>query len=139
MFLGRFMLGQFTPISVNCRAADRPYAPVTAPVFRVYDDSGLLVASGKIPPADVGGATGLFILNLRLGDGFAVGQHSTIIQFTANGSPRMAVQHFEIVEGGDTDGAVVSAYFYERPMSSFVVGRLDSNQRIIGKNARIGS
>lgn len=139
MFLGRFMLGAHVAISANCRAADRPYAPVAAPVFRVYDGSGLLVASGKIPPSDVGAVTGLFIFNLRLGDDFAVGQHSVIIQFTANGSPRMAVQHFEIVEGGDTDGAVVSAYFYERPMSSFVVGRLDSNQRILAKNPRIGS
>lgn len=137
MNLGRFQLGGFVPVSVSCRAADRPYAPVAAPTFRVYDDGGLLVTTGKIPPADVGAALGLFIFNLRLDEDFGVGVHSVAIQFTANGSPRLAVQHFEIVGGGDTDGAVISAYFYERPHARFLVEKLDSGQRLLGRNPRI--
>lgn len=136
MSLGRFILGQFVPISVTTKSGETPFAPTFAPVFRVYDAEGVFVAAGKMPPSDRG-VTGEFAFNLRLNDDFDLGNHSVCITYMADGSARIAVQHFEVVAGGDPAGAVVSQYFYDRPHASFIVTRLDSNARQLLKNPRL--
>lgn len=137
MFLGTFQLGQRVPLHAFVKVASRPYAPAAAPLYRVYAGTTLVV-TGRMPPVDRGAGEGLFGFNLRLGDDFDTGSYSVLVNYYANSGGRLESHHFRIVPGGDVDGAVVSAYFYQRPHANFIVERLDSNKRAICKNPRIG-
>lgn len=137
MFYGRFRAGEFVPIPVHTREAGTPYAPPAAPVAMIYDDSGAKLAAFKIPPVDKGAQTGMFCGLLRLSATYPVGLYRVAINFVANSVVKMSVGHFEVVDGGHVDGSIISSYFYQRPHASFLVHRLDSEQRLISKNPRV--
>lgn len=137
MFLGRFRAGEFVRIPVHVRDGGTPYAQGPAPVITIYDSSAAKVGSLRMPPVDKGSLTGMFVGRLRLDASYPTGLYRYSINFLANSTVKLVVGHFEVVDGGQVDGGVVSTFFYPRPHANFLVQRLDSDQRLITKNPRI--
>ncbi len=139
MFLGRFTLGQFAPVSVVCHDADIAFAPTFAPTMAIFDSSLTkltLPFTSYLVSVDPGSVTGLFILNLFLGEEFDIGHYSAVINYTANSVKKLAVCHFEVVDGGDENGAIISMAAYRCPHAFFLVQKLDSNKRRLARNPR---
>ena len=131
MQLGRFILGQFVRVPVFTGNV-----PAAAPLLTVYTGTGTRIYGPvKMPPGDFYGVDGYFVLPVRLGSLFAVGRYAVAISYAAP-DPTLTVARFEIVAGGDVDGAVTALTFYRRPHANFLVGRLDSDQRMLAKNPR---
>lgn len=133
---GRFQLGQEIPIFVHCQNTEIEKVPSSAPVATIYDADGTKVTTLSLPPVDRGVIDGLFVGRLLLDDRFDLGHYNVAINFVAAAVKHLAVDHFEVVDGGDVDGAVVSMTFYQRPHANFLVQRLSSGQRLIGRNPR---
>lgn len=134
MYLGRYTLGQFAPlVAVASDGAFTPGWPAAVPTFAVYDSTGARVAWGKMPPLDPVRLTGGFASSLRLSSVFAAGHYLAIVDWTLGGTAYRESIRFEVVGGGNADGGIVSLHHYRRPHADFAVGRLDSNQRIIGR------
>jgi hypothetical protein len=135
MYLGSFTLGQFVPLTrLALGAGFTPAWPVTVPIYRVYDGTGVCVATGRLPPGDLIGAVGHFAGDLRLQGDYAAGHYAVVLDVTMGGVARQTTGRFQIVPGGDADGAVISQHFYRRPQADFVVQRLDSSQRVLAQN-----
>ena len=137
MHLGRFTAGQFVPLPVHTRSGNTPYAPPTAPLAAVYNDAGTKVSSFKIPPIDRGAITGMFVGRLRLDASYPIGHYRVAVNFVANSVKQLRVLHFEVVDGGHVDGAVIAMADFPRPHARFLLEKLDSNQRLILKNPRV--
>ncbi len=135
MNAGRFTLGQVVPLFVHCQNDEIEDVPASAPVATIYTGAGARVVAFAIPPVDSGVVDGLFVGQLFLDGSFSVGHYSVAINFVA-GVNHLAVTHFEVVDGGNVAGAVVSMAFYQRPHANFLVQRLSSDQRYIGRNPR---
>lgn len=137
MNLGRFTSGQFVPLPVHTRSGNTPYAPPTAPLATIYNSSGTKLDAFLIPPVDKGAVTGAFVGKLRLDSSYPIGHYNVTFNFTANSVKQLKVAHFEVVDGGHVDGAVISMVWYPRPHANFLVEKLDSQQRLLIKNPRV--
>ena len=80
MYLGRYKLGEWIPLSVQCTDENGDaVAPDSAPTVTVYDGDFASVVSGKTLPAkDVSNRTGMFEIEGRLASGFSEGVHHAL-------------------------------------------------------------
>lgn len=135
MYLGRYTLGQWVPlVAVTTNGAMTPSWPASVAVFSVYDGAGARVYSGLMPPLDLARLPGSFSYLMRLGDTFALGHYVATITFALAGTTYSVENRFQVVAGGNPAGALVSLHSYQRPQADFVLGRLDSDQRLIARN-----
>lgn len=138
MYLGRVQLGEWLTVPLNTDDRLQPTAPPAAPSLAVFDHTGAKVAQALVPAADLAGVTGLFAARIRLGATFATGRYLVCLQYrTAGGASRLKAAHFDVVAGGDANGAIVAMTFYQRPQANYLVCRLDSDQRLLARNPRI--
>jgi hypothetical protein len=135
VYLGRFTLGQWVPLTaIATTGAMTPGWPAAAPVFSVYDGAGGRVLSGTMPPLDLARLVGSFAYLLRMNSAFDAGHYLATITFTLGGTPYSVENRWEVVAGGNADGGLVSLHHYQRPHATFILGRLDSDQRYIARN-----
>lgn len=138
MYYGRFQLGQSVPLAIRTDDANGvPTMPDDVPVARIYKNDDTLVASQRIPVFDKSGTNGLFLLPFFLGPAFSVGRYRVLYSYTLSGTPQVKDDYFEIVAGGDPGGAVISAYWYDRPHAKFLIQQLDSGKLVQGRNPRL--
>lgn len=135
-YRGRWQLGEHVPMQVQCRnSTGAPVAPTAAPTLSVYDSSGTRIVNEKtIPVLDRFGTTGLFGIWLYLTSAFAAGQYAAVYSWTSGVFTGRFVEQFEVVAGGNADGAVISMYYYQRPHARFVVQQLDSGRLVKNRN-----
>lgn len=137
-YLGRYQLGQLVPLSLVTRSADRaPAVPDTAPIAKVYNSGGTLVATKKMPVVDRDAQTGLFQYPLFLGPEYATGEYMVDIGYLISASAFAETFTFEVVAGGDSDGEVIAMYFYERPHAEHIVYQVSSGRLKQGRNPRV--
>jgi hypothetical protein len=140
-YLGRFRLGDTVPLFICCtNALGTPTFPVDSPNVKLWDPlTGLKVQSIEIPVIDRYAQTGLFEGELRLSALYSnLGLWSaTYTYMTADGNNGLKQDTFEIVEGGNPDGNVVSMSWYERPWANFIVQELDSGKLVQGRNPKL--
>lgn len=141
MFRGRYQQGQEIPLGVLCVDEDNtPANPTTAPHMDIYLGAAQVLSGKLLPtldPGAPGGVTGLFQYNLFLGPFFSVGRHTVVYRYLVGTYLGQVVDEFEVVAGGDTDGAVIAACWFEKPHAAFVVQQLDSGQLVKGRNPRL--
>lgn len=138
MYRGRWQLGQEIPLAVLCVDADEtPTNPDAAPFLDVYSTSAKVIAGRRLPLLDRNGQRAFFQLNLRLDSRFAAGVYQVVYHYTIGSYLGQVHDTFEVVAGGDADGASIAAYWYERPHADFLVRQLDSGQLVKGKNPRL--
>lgn len=132
MFLGRFKLGQWVHVPYEAKSSvGAPSQPALPPIIDFYTAAGVKVASGLVPPLDGVGEVGLFSYAQQLTSEFAAGHYAAHV---TSGTLPVRLWHFQILPGGNVDGAVLSMTFFPRPEAAFVVGKLDSGKRFIARN-----
>jgi hypothetical protein len=139
-YLGRFRLGDSVPLFVCCtNGLGSPTFPIDSPTVKTWDPIAGLVQSFQIPVVDRYAQTGLFEGHLRLSVLYSnLGMWTaTYTYVTPDGNPGLKQDNFEIVEGGNPDGNVVSMSWYERPWAYFIVQELDSGKLVQGRNPKL--
>jgi len=135
----RYRLGDFVPIVVQCRdTSDLPASPSAAPQITVYNASGTAVLSSlKMPPVDKPTRTGVFRYELRLSSDFSTGFYDIYVQWTVSGNVQSRVEKFQVVAGGNANGAYIGLFWYPRPDSNWIIGRQEDGQYERLKNPRL--
>ena len=139
MFRGRYQLGEEIPL--GCRtltAADVPTAPDDCPTMTISTAAGSIALSRKIPICDRYGVTGLFLDNVQLNTTFAAGAYIVNYVWVIGGTVLGDTDTFEIVAGGNADGACIASHFFDRPHADFIVQQVDSGQVVYGRNPKVG-
>lgn len=134
MYLGRQELGVEVRIEALCvDASNHPVNPDSAPSIDVWQ-SGTKVLSGlAMFPEERTKVTGLFVRPLYLKN-LTPGRFQVVVRWQSGAFDGMDEHHFEIVPGGNSDGAVMAAVYYEVPNGRFIVHELDSGKIRPGKN-----
>lgn len=138
MYRGRHQLGQ--EVALGCLCVDgsgTPAAPTAAPTMKVVDSTGATVISRQIPVCDRYRQTGLFQDNLFLDNRFSAGLYVASYSWVISATTYGEADTFEVVAGGDDDGAVIASCFYSRPHADFLVQQCDSGRLIFGRNPRV--
>jgi len=102
----------------------------------IYDNSGVLVVSKRIPPIEQTAITGLFGIMQPLNSSFAAGRYWVYYSYLVSTTQRCAVDSFEILAGGNSGGQVISLAFLDRPDADWMVGQLDSGASIVARGPR---
>lgn len=135
---GRYQLGQEVVLSVLCTdASGTPTAPTSAPHLDVFRGATKVLSGALLPSLDVGATTGLFQRSLFLGAIFSAGRHTVVYRYLVGSYLGQHTEEFEIVAGGNANGHVIAAHWYERPHAGFVVQQLDSGKLIKGRNPTV--
>lgn len=139
--LGVAQLGDELQLSVQCRdAAGDPAWPDEAPTVTIYDaDDNVVVEAMKIPPKDSGRRVGYFHHFIRLGRTFDAGWYTVLLEWSADGGAYHGVVdgHFEVLPGGDPDGAVIAMHYFQTPRDDYLVWQTDAGALKRGRNPRV--
>ncbi len=136
-YLGRQMLGGRILLGVRCQGPTGvPLVPDQAPVALVYSSSGL-VASLRLPIRDRQDLDGWFQTSLLLDSRFSTGLYRVVYQYTISGVAGGDTDTFEVVPGGQADGAGLALVYYSRPASDFCLLQSDSGRLIRKRNPRL--
>jgi hypothetical protein len=137
-YLGRFQLGQRVRLHLWTLDPSRvPTAPDRLPLCRVYDAAGSVVASAYMSVSDKFGVTGLFVAKLYLTFGYEPGHFNVAYSYTVGGHPIISGDSFEIIDGGDVSGTVISLGSFRHPESDFVLAHLNSRRIVQGRNPHV--
>lgn len=135
---GRYQLGQEVALTLLCTdASGTPTNPVSAPHADIFRGSTKVLSGLLFPVLDAGSTTGLFQRNVFLGNLFSTGRHQVVFRYLVGSYLGQVTDDFEILAGGDPDGAVIAAHWYERPHAGFVVQQKDSGKLIKGRNPTV--
>ncbi len=140
MFLGRFQLGDFLPLTVQAMTSSGEVAPTAAPNYTIYDSSDAIVTGAddvKMPPLDKAVRTGWFAAEHRLNSAFSTGRYNVRIEWASSGSNYGREYSFEVVAGGNATGAYVGAEFFTPAHGNFIVGLSDGGTLESRKNPRV--
>lgn len=134
-FLGRQRLGFTLDLVLQTRTlADVPADPDTTPTLKVFTAAGAIVLNKEVPVMRPR-ATGLFRYDLFLGPEFTADAYYSYVFFYSIGSYYgLEGGGFQVVPGGDFDGAVHSMYNFRRPQASYVVHGKERGVVLAGKN-----
>jgi hypothetical protein len=137
-YRGRFQIGQEIPLGALCRDGNgTPTVPTLPPLMEIRDDAGAKIVSKKIPIMDRYGQTGLFQYNQFLDGRFSVGHYTVIFYYTAGSYLGIDTDEFDLVAGGNEEGAVISMYYFAKPHASFVVQQTSGGLLFAGRNPSI--
>lgn len=139
MYLGRYQIGQCVGLYLRCAGPSKvPTAPTIAPLARIFNGTTLVQAI-QLPPCDrfIPNCSGQFHLPLFLGPLYSAGQYQVVYYYTIGSTSYVDEAGFEVMPNGDNRGAVVSAYFLERPEASYVVQGLENGSIIKGRNPTV--
>ncbi len=138
-YLGKFQLGATVPLYLGCNdgtgALTVPDLPPQAKIF----NGTTLVESKLMPIEDRYILTGWFRATLFLGRLYSTGFYTVVYYYSTGSEATHGVDtdNFEIVGGGNVNGAVVGTYFYSRPEANYIVQGLESGQIIKGRNPTV--
>jgi hypothetical protein len=141
VFRGQHQLGAEVPVGVQCTdASGEPAAPDAAPTITIYSAAGAkIVENKKIPPKDRADSLGFFEHFVRLGSDFTVGAYSVLYKWATGGGAfsGCAVDYFEVIPGGSSDGTVLGLHYYDAGHAQFLVQQTDAGIIKTGKNPRV--
>jgi hypothetical protein len=142
MYRGRYQLGTHVPLAVlTVNGSNVPSAPASCPRLEVRTAAGAVVFGDKpVPVQDRYGAevdATVFAYSLFLDGRFAAGLYTATYRYTLGSYEGVVVDEFEVVAGGDGDGAVIAMHYFDRPHAKFVVMQLDGGSLVKGRNPRV--
>lgn len=126
MYLGRYRQGDWLPLILHCQDGDgEAVVPDEAPTARIYNRSGSLVGSEiKLPPIERYRLDGLFGARIHLGSSFsALGTYHVRFKYTES-TDFVVLGAFNLVTGGDVNGAYYGLQHFTTPFSEYIVGQL---------------
>ena len=137
MYLGRYFQGQIVAIVVRTVNNDgTPAAPDNPPYIDLRDDDGQ-IRQVQAPIVDRYVVTGLFIYPLRLDASFPAGRYTATAFYRVSGAANyhgIDSDVFEVVSGGDPDGAIVTQHYWSRPEAVFLVQQTEAENLLLRRN-----
>lgn len=124
-YLGRYRLGDYVPLRVECRSLAASEAnPTAAPTVTVYNSSGTVITDDvALPPWTK--RDGYFQREQRLDSTYAVGRYVALVEYTATSEAFRKLLIFEVIDGGHTSGGYMGIQFHPSPRDRYVVGLTD--------------
>lgn len=137
-YRGRYQLGQAVELTLACRdASDTPAVPTNVPRLKVWTPAGALLRFQDLPPLERYTQTGLFHARLILDSTFTAGLYRVTYYWSVGSFRGLDEDGFEVMPGGDADGAVVALHWFSRPQAKFLVQSLDSGKLVQGRNPTV--
>lgn len=139
MYLGRFQLGEFVPLSLDCRTtAATEVSPTAAPTVSIYKTNDTAVLDAKsLAPYIKGQLTGHFRGEVFLNSSYSAGRYHGIFSWASGGSTYRQEFSFEVVAGGNVKGEYIGLRYYRRPHADYVVGLTDGGVLEFRRNPRV--
>lgn len=135
--LGRFRIGDHVPLQcVSLNGSRVPVKPDQAPTATIYNASGV-IEGVRLPVKDrynTAVAATFFQKRHRLSSSYSTGFHYVSYTWEHSGAQKGGVDTFEVIAGGDSDGAVISAGKLERPDGAHFIYQTDSGALRAGRN-----
>lgn len=130
-YLGRFVRGQTVLFSLF---------PVSAldsvPTLTLSDDlTSTPIATALAPITSKNPLS--FALPVQLGSNLSLGTLRLTFVYTVGGVTLTQVGTFDLIDGGDSGGRVISLCGYTRPNARYLLAQLDSGRLVQGKNPRV--
>jgi hypothetical protein len=137
-YLGRYPQGEELPLVVQCDDGSGPAWPAVAPVASFRGPAGTNVLSRVMAADQQGVGDGLFRLPQFLGPEFSsTGEYAVLVRYKDSaGNPRLLAGHFQLTQGGSTDGAVIAVRSVRRPNANWLVYQTDGGRLVRGRNPR---
>ena len=137
MFLGRFFQGQLVPIVVRTiDSNDAPAVPDNPPYIDLRSDS-TLIRQVQAPIVDRYVATGIFIYPLFLDSGFPAGRYTATHFYAVGSYTGLDVDYFEVVSGGDPEGAIISEHYWQRPEATYLIQETEAESLLLRRNPSV--
>ena len=137
MYLGRYFQGQTLNVTVRTLDEnDTPGTPDNPPYIDLRDDSGL-VRQVQAPIVDRYTVTGLFVYPLFLDSSFPAGRYSATHFYRVGTHSTLDVDYFEVIAGGDPEGAIVSQHYWQRPEATYLVQETEGESLLLRRNPAI--
>jgi len=137
MYLGRFFTGEILPLVFQCADANgTPTVPSNAPYIDLRGSGGQ-ITQVQMPVLDKPNTTGLFMYPLLLNSSFTTGRYSATYFANAGGYPNLEVDAFEVVAGGDSEGAVITQAFWSRPEASYLVQQTEAGSVLLKRGPTV--
>lgn len=136
-YLGPFALGSWVPLELFATMPDGQLAvPLVEPTATILDASSATVATITLPRSP--GPAGRYGRQMIVGRAFSRGRYRVLYRYQVPGPvQRYAVDLFEVVGGGDPEGAIISLREFRRPEARYVVGQTASGRLVQGRNPRV--
>ena len=139
-YLGRYTLGDLVPLYVEVQNTsgtltnDSP----AVPTIDVWSASAKVAAGLRIPVDDRYVVNGLYWYWLSLNDRFTTGTYTAVSMYRiATTSARISTDVFEVVAGGNVEGAAIGMHYFKVPQTNFVIMQTDGGRIIRLRNPRI--
>jgi len=137
VYLGRYFQGDILPVTVQCtNAAGTPTVPDNPPAIDFRGSSGQILQA-QMPVLDRYSVTGLFSYPLRVNASFPAGRYSATVFYKAGTHNGLDVHDFEVVSGGDSDGAIVTQYYWQRPEATYLVQQTEAENILLKRNPSV--
>ena len=136
MYLGRFQHGNFLPLDLTVETTTgSPSLPTYAPLAKVFDNTGDLKATIKLPIKDRYGTTGYFSRSYRIPTSWGTGkQWFVVYQWIRAGNTYQKAATFELFNTGDEDGNVPAMTSLQKADAIHVVYETESGKVKSGRN-----
>jgi len=140
MYLGRYFLGQVVNVFVwTVDSNGTPTLPENPPYIDFRSDSAL-VQQVQMPIQDRYVVTGFFVYPLRLGSSYSAGRYTATHFYRVTGANNfhgLGVDYFEVVAGGDSDGAIVTQAYWQRPEATYLIQQTESGNVNLKRNPSV--
>lgn len=134
-YLGRLQLGDTLDLVLQTTNGTAPTAPDNPPQVKIWSASALV--TNQEMPLERPVQTGLFHHRVYLGADYATGYYTFVILYRVGSYYGVESGSFQVIPGGEQDGAVTSMYFFRRPQASFLVNERQTGKILKGKNPSI--
>lgn len=139
-FIGRYKLGDWLPLQLQTVNGSRvATTPDDVPTVKLFNSSGTMVYSQKLPVIERYVQTGRFYALVLLGRAFSTDTYTAVYYWTTGSGAYNGLEadNFDIVDGGHYDGNVIGMYFFDRPQAKYIVYQTDSGVLIQGRNPTV--
>ena len=135
MWLGTYQLGRPVPLAAQSRVSLTGSLPSSTPVARIYTAAGSLVETVSLPLVE--SSEYLFGRAHRLSGSYSVGRHLVLYRWTISGTTYQEQSHFDVVAGGDGDGAVTFLGFHQNAQGPNVLYGTETGKVIQGRSPSV--
>jgi hypothetical protein len=138
-WLGRYQNGQTLSLLVQTHdSTQKIVVPDRPPAAKVYFGASA-VFSRLMPTEERYVVTGLFHLPIFLDANFVPGNYSITTYYSTGSGSYNGVQNdtFQVVGGGNVNGAIQGMYFLQRPQANFVIHGTETGLILKGRNPTI--
>ena len=140
MYLGRYFLGQTVHVVIRTTDVNgAPTLPANPPYIDFRSDSAF-VRQVQVPILDRYVSTGTFVYPLRLDSSFTTGRYSATQFWRVTGGNAyngLDVDYFEVVAGGDSDGSILTQFYWQRPEASYLIQQPESGSLTLRRNPSV--